>query len=295
MKTFVNFMFFISALFIIIILGFSSKSVANCLWKICNTVINKEKKDWKFYFWCSVRLCLYLAMGMAICLPLVWAGEELGDVLLRTYIAFTVYFFGENMSRIIAQKYAAKTFLKYENDMAIVITFFFLGMLLGCLLNFPWYGVIGFGVAFMCVGGGICRLMRNHFLKKRNRRLESEKAKEETAKFLAYIKEDLCLRDNFALLLFYVEMLNMLEPSGHPCSGCIGKSDCSYQGVQKFSNYFANGCTIVKKVIEAAAKEIEYRGLQLPDKGAEPSKLFEMSGNQGVYICMSINFEKDSD
>lgn len=174
------------------------------------------------------------------------------------------------------------------------ITFSFItGLIFSLCLRLPWYDGIGLGIALSCITGGLYLLVKKHFRSKRQKQLASEEISEKRDGHFKQLKENVAEMDNFELLLLYVDMLKMLEPSGRYCSGCLEKAECAYNGTQDLTFKYFNGCDTAKTMRDIAAQEIEHRGLELPDKDTEPSKLFEQSGDFGLYVCLSINIGED--
>lgn len=285
----------LAALSLIFILSLSAYGVANCLGKILNEVVNKAKNR-KFYFWSVIRLCVCGGLGALMLFVMGKVAEkEFVFELGKIYLALILYFFGSPVCRLLAKKYAAKTFLKYESTFYITTYSFIAGIFMGVMFRLPWYLVIGAGVSLMLISGGISVLVRQYLIKKRNCRISSPEMEAEKAKVYQQIKDDLAQRDNFELMILYSDMLKKLEPSGHHCSCCTEKRECAYSGTNEFSGNCENGCKIVQKIVEEIAALLTERGCELPSKDENPIDLLEKSGCFGMCVSISISVEDDAD
>lgn len=283
----------IIALFVMILMAICAIGVANCLGIFLGKVIYKERINQKSDVWRGLRLLLYVAITGGLCFCIYTFDKEIGRLGLNMYLILTLFFFSNHVCHILAEKYAHKTFFKFKSSMYTVTFSFITGLIFSLCLRLPWYGGIGLGIAFSCITGGLYLLIKKHFRTKRQKQLASEEISIKRDEHCQQFKEDVVEMDNFELLLLYVDMLKILEPSGHHCSKCLEKGECAYNGTQDLTSQCFNGCDSAQTMRDIAAKELEHRGLELPDKDSEPSKLFEQSGDFGLYVSISINIGED--
>ena len=272
---------------------FGAKSLANCMGKVFLSLIRKQKKNWKFYFWCVVRMCIYSAILVGLLYPVyLLDNQEVKYKLIMWIIMLVVFLFSLFPIQYVAEKYASKTFLKYEDELGIVLYSFVTGVFIGLSLDLAWYYALAAGGVLMLVFGGLGYMLRTYMIKRRLKSLSTEENLKQKEEETDFIKKDIKERDNLELMLMHHNVLKKLEPSGRHCSHCVNPKECAYVGTREISNDVFPGCEIVKLIRDETAKELKNRGLEVPSIDTSVDEMFEKAGVDCAGVCITVSVEK---